>query len=147
MAIQYNVVYGNSFSSEAFSAVTYYRNVTGRTPSTPFAFIMFKNSIFIDGVVLYNNYFTDGNIDIHLEINAKSGIYNRKRISQVLSYPFNQLKCTRITGNLRSDNTTLINIAERLGFKLEAQLKNYFGEGIDNMVYSATRQDLAKWIK
>lgn len=63
----------------------------------------------------------------------------------IFDYPFNQLKVKRVTGLVSSGNEAAQSIDEKLGWKLETRLADYFPDG-DGLVYIMRRED-CRWLK
>lgn len=60
------------------------------------------------------------------------------------SYPFEQLKLTRVTAAVEPDNSKSIDMLERLGFIQEATLSEWFGDK-DALIYRMKRSE-CKWL-
>lgn len=83
----------------------------------------------IKGAIFFDNYYENGNVDIHLYV---PGCFTRKNIKFVNNYVFNELKCIRLTARVERKNKKLLKILPRLGYKYEATLKCYFGPHKEN---------------
>jgi hypothetical protein len=64
----------------------------------------------------------------------------------VYHYGFIQLGCRKLLGLVASNNTRAISIDLRMGFEIEARVRNIFPDGADLLILSMTR-DQAKWLK
>lgn len=62
----------------------------------------------------------------------------------IFDYPFNQLGCKRVTGLVPSDNLRAQEVNEKLGWKRETVLKDYFLDG-DGIVYVMRKED-CRWL-
>lgn len=69
---------------------------------------------------------------------------NREFYRAIFAYPFDQLKVKRITVMVSSTNKRAIRVDEKLGFRLEATIKDYFSDG-DCLVYAMYRDD-CRWL-
>lgn len=97
----------------------------------------------LSGAIIYTNY-TGYNFDIHVYL-PKSLI--RSVIREMFDYPFNRAGVLRLTARMHPNNNIVINILIKLGFKEEIKLSNYYGVGIDQLIYTATRENIEKWIR
>ena len=99
----------------------------------------------IDCIALFTDY-TGSNIELHL---VSEGGLNRTIMKTVGNYVFNQLKCNRLTVKTRVSKSAVTDIYDKVGFKYEATLKNYYGSNQveDALQYVLTREDAVKWIK
>jgi len=96
----------------------------------------------IDGAlkvgVMYDNY-TGASIAMHsrcIDPRATS----REFYAHIFGYVFNQLKCKRATGIVCSNNARAIRVNEKLGWRREAVLADYFPDG-DAIVFIMRRED------
>lgn len=71
----------------------------------------------------------------------------RQTITTLMSYPFMQLKCQRITSFVRKGNKRARKLNEGLGFKLEGRMRDA-GPNLETvLLYGITRKDfVAKYI-
>ena len=70
---------------------------------------------------------------------------NRLFFWAIFDYPFNQLKVKRVTGLVPKSNKIAQQIDEKLGWKYETTLVDYFPDS-DGLVYLMTRSD-CRWLK
>jgi len=63
----------------------------------------------------------------------------------MFDYPFRQLEVDKIIVQMSSSNIKSSNLAKRLGFELEAQIKDAYPDG-DRLIYTLTK-DNCKWLK
>lgn len=83
---------------------------------------------------------------------AGSGVALRSTWAAVLSYVFDpppQLGCVRLQVHTRRDNARARKQATRLGFRYEGTLRDYYGRGVNGLLYALTADDLpafrARW--
>ena len=98
-----------------------------------------------EGVVLYTN-FSKTNVDMHWHIPR---CLNRWLLGVIFKYPFTSLGAKRITGFVNSNNVTVNKILPKLGFELEATVKDYYNLSEDMLIYKITKDNetLKKWIR
>lgn len=107
-------------------------------------FSIYKNAI-REGVVLYTN-FSKTNVDMHWHLPK---CLNRWLLGVIFKYPFDDLGLHRITGFVNSNNITLNKILPKLGFELEATVKDYYNLSEHMLIYMVAKdnQKLQKWIR
>lgn len=72
---------------------------------------------------------------------------SRKNIKAILSYPFLQLRCKRLTAITPEDNRTARAFLERLGFRQEGvHPDSYAGNDLDAISYGLLRSDAERWL-
>lgn len=94
--------------------------------------------------VVYSQHF---NQDIHLTIASKSPRWATKgHIQGILSYPFKQLGCRRLTAVTARNNHHVRDFLKRLGFMHEGTLHDALERG-DAVVYGMTKRYFlrSKW--
>lgn len=111
-------------------------------PGTASAIGRIKDGRIVAGV-LYQDY-NGANVSAHIAGEGKSWL-NKKFLSIIFDYPFNQLKVNRITGYVVSTNKAAQNLDEKLGFKREAILRDAHPDG-DLIIY-AMHKDECRWLK
>ncbi len=93
----------------------------------------------VHGVVLYHNY-RDTDIEI---VFAGEGLWARRSLIKLaLRYPFDQLRCNRITALVRKDNTKSRRMVELIGFRREGKLRAANTDRSDLLVYGLLPSDL-----
>lgn len=121
----------------------WYKEKSGATlDKKKYTYIMGGHSDDIKSLVLYSDY---TEYSITMDICAPRAL-TRKLINLMFDYPFNQLKVKKLFGyidarNIRSQRTFL-----RLGCRPIARIPDFFGEGIDRLVFEATKEDVRKWV-
>lgn len=70
---------------------------------------------------------------------------DRDMIWVAFDYPFNQLKCRRVFGQVPESNTRALEIDLRLGFKVVAKIDDVFPDGAC-LVLALARED-CRWLK
>lgn len=118
----------------------------GFTPSAVGLGVVVKNRL-LGGVVFDQYTETDGHSNIFM-----SGAFDhprwcsRRAIRQILSYPFIQLGCRRITMVTSADNAAARSLSSRLGFTEEGVLRCYFPGDADGIVYGMLREE-CHWLE
>lgn len=108
-----------------------------------------KDSILKAGV-MYDGYTGEGgSISSHFRCDDAK-VITRLFYQIVFDYPFNVAKANRVTNLVNEHNIHSREITERLGFKEETRLENYFPDG-DAIIYRMYRHECrwldAKWRK
>ncbi len=100
-----------------------------------------KDAKLIAGIV-FNHYY--GN-DIQATIASISPDWaNRIILGRIFSYPFLQLNCRRLTAQTRSSNYKAVEFLERLGFKKEGQLRQWYDDD-DALIFGMIKPECI-WI-
>lgn len=94
----------------------------------------------IAGIVAYFNYRWP-NVEVGFFCDDFRWALNRDGIIEVLSYPFVQLKCHRITALVEKKNTRARKMVQRLGFVEEGKLRKAGPKG-DIFVYGLLADEL-----
>ena len=68
----------------------------------------------------------------NIELTAYIPRVSRDAIKVIVAYVFCQLECNRLTCTTRNDNVRAKKAMEKIGFKYEAVLKDWFGTGKRN---------------
>lgn len=101
-----------------------------------------RNGVLCAGMA-YTQY-TGPNLVVTLVIEDQRAV-TRSTLHLCLWYPFEQLKCRRITAFVDADNRKSIRFLEHAGFTREATLVEAAPKG-DVIVYRLFREDVKKWI-
>jgi len=95
------------------------------------------------GGVLYNGY-TRASINMHVAaFSPRWG--SRDMLWVCFDYPFNQLGCKKVFGQVPSKNEHALEFNLKLGFKIETLIPDVFPED-DLLVVSMVRED-CRWLK
>lgn len=92
--------------------------------------------------ILYDGY-TGASIAMHSRCDDPKKV-TKEFLFAIFDYPFNQLGCKRVTGLVPSDNLRAQEVNEKLGWKRETVLKDYFLDG-DGIVYVMRKED-CRWL-
>jgi len=95
------------------------------------------------GGVVFQGY-TGRSIQIHMAGFTKNWA-NRDMIWVAFDYPFNQLKCERIIGQVSEGKPDVLEIDLKLGFKIVAKVEKVYPDGA--CVVLAMDRDECKWLK
>lgn len=98
----------------------------------------------IVAVALYNK-FLHPNIEVSFAISSPSWA-SPGAVRAILSYPFIQLHCKRVTATVSSENKKARGFLLRLGFKQEGYHPDALPNG-DAVTYGLLRQYAARWIE
>jgi len=104
-------------------------------------------SVTSEGNLLGGNIFTGytgASIHTHTAGFAKNWA-NRDFLWAIFDYPFNQLGCKKVFGQVPEYNTKALEIDLKLGFKIEAKIDDVFPDGAC-LVLSLARED-CRWLK
>jgi len=93
--------------------------------------------------VIYDHY-NVASIQMHIAINDVKFV-SRQAIAAVFKYPFIQLGVKKVLGMVNSENVAALNFDMRLGFKLEAIVKDVYETG-DMYLLSMTREQ-CRWLR
>lgn len=96
---------------------------------------------------IYDDYrqLPDGTHNIWISAAGSGNWLTRGNLRVFFGYPYNQLKCSRISALIAKGNHRSRNIVERLGFVQEGKFRGWFGPGKDGIVYSMLKNE-CKWI-
>jgi RimJ/RimL family protein N-acetyltransferase len=96
----------------------------------------------LTGGMLYNNY-TGSSINIHIAgFDPRWG--DRDLVWVGFDYPFNQLGCTKVFGQVPASNKQALEFDLKLGFKIETVIRDVFPDG-DLYVVSMSKDD-CRWL-
>jgi RimJ/RimL family protein N-acetyltransferase len=93
----------------------------------------------IIGAVAYTG-MSDNNIEMHIATDDKQWC-SRKILRQVFWYPFHYLGLGRITAISQKQNPKAHRMLDRLGFKREGELENFYAENSSAIVWRMLRQE------
>jgi RimJ/RimL family protein N-acetyltransferase len=96
------------------------------------------------GGVVYDH-FTGYDIAMHVAAVRGSMWMRPHIISQIFGFPFNQLKCRRVTGYVSARNSHTIKFDLGLGFQVEGRLRDATPEG-DMIILGMTRNE-CRWLE
>ncbi len=93
----------------------------------------------ITAVVVYS---AVNGINCEVTVAATKKWWLRKDVMRILmKYPFDQLGCQRITLLIRQDNRPVIGLCEKLGFKQEGRLREFYPDGLDCLVLGLLKSE------
>lgn len=102
---------------------------------------LMRDGVLVAGIV-YDGY-TGASIAMHSRCDDPKKV-SREFLFAIFDYPFNQLGCKRVTGLVSTSNTHAQRVNEKLGWKRETVLKDYFLDG-DGIIYCMRRED-CRWL-
>ena len=109
--------------------------------SSPYTALGIANEagVLLAGVV-YQNY---TKVDIHMHVAALPGRrwMSRHFLGECFRYPFEQLKCRRVTGLVPAKNAVAAKFDEHLGFTWEGRIRRILPDGDDVIVYGMLREE------
>lgn len=102
----------------------------------------------IIGAVLYTEYreIAPGQHDIRMHCAGEPGWLTKKTLRVFFSYPFEDLRCIRVTATVAQGNKRALNMNKRLGFQIEGCIRDGYGAGKDGLLLGLRRAD-CKWIR
>lgn len=100
------------------------------------------------GGVIYVEYreVAPGEHDIRMHCAGEPGWLNKATLRALFSYPFEQLKCVRVTGVVARANKRALDLNRRLGFKIEGCIRDGYGAGKDGLLMGMLKDECA-WIR
>ena len=116
--------------------------VTIHPPYTAIGFADHRGDIC--GGAVFNSY-NHSNIDLTIYLPRM----DRTAIKTIIAYVFVQLDCNRMTARTKNSNAQAKRAMEKVGFKFEAVLKDWFGTGKKNagVMYRLDKQTaLERWL-
>jgi hypothetical protein len=84
---------------------------------------------------------TASNVHTHIASDGSRHWLTPEYLGFIFAYPFNHLKCERITGFVRDDNIDSRRFVENLGFIREGRLRRACADGTDLIVYGMLREE------
>jgi RimJ/RimL family protein N-acetyltransferase len=93
--------------------------------------------------VVYANY-NGVNVECHIASDGSKRWMTKEYLRVIFDYPYNQLKCNRITVCVGQGNKDSQRFVEHLGFTLEARLADAHPTG-DILIYSLRKPE-CKWL-
>ena len=98
----------------------------------------------IKWAVVFEEYHPGGSIRIHVAVDDSKYV-TRRAISEIFEYPFYQLGVKKVIGIVDSANAAALTFDMRLGFKIEAIVKEAYDMG-DMYILSMTREQ-CHWLR
>jgi hypothetical protein len=95
------------------------------------------------GGVIYTDY-TGASVQMHMAGFSPQWM-TREFLWMAFDYPFNQLECKKVFGQVPETNTRALEIDQRLGFKIVAKIEDVFPDGAC-YVLALARED-CRWLK
>lgn len=96
------------------------------------------------GVVVFSR-FTTGNCEITVVADSPRFI-SKTFAYAVAGYAFMTLGCRRVTAFIAVDNQKSLDLAQRLGFRVEGTARQWFESG-DAFLLGILREDCSNWFK
>jgi len=84
---------------------------------------------------------THCNVLMHVASDGSRQWMTPEYLGFCFAYPFNHLKCERVTGFVRADNIDAQRFDEHLGFIREGRLRRACADGTDLIVYGMLREE------
>lgn len=111
-------------------------------PAVDVVIAKFKEKSLRGGLIL--NGYTGASINMHVaSFDRRWG--SRDVLWVAFDYPFNQLGCKKVFGQIPANNIQALEFDLHLGFKIEARIKDVFPGGEDLIVVSMSR-DECRWL-
>jgi RimJ/RimL family protein N-acetyltransferase len=110
----------------------------------PVALGLEENGELIAGVVF--NWYTGPSICMHVAAEPGKRWLTRDFLFRVFAYPFLQLKCSRVTGLVRTDNLAAQRFDEHLGFVREGVIRKGATDGTDFILYGMLKEE-CRWLE
>ena len=103
---------------------------------------LIKDGVLIAG--MYYDGYTGSSIAMHSRCDDPRHV-TKTFYWMIFDYPFNQLKVKRVTGLVSTANLAAQRVNEKLGWKRETTLSDYFPDG-NGIVYVMRRED-CRWLR
>lgn len=135
---------GSSFDIIGNKIAEWRRVKTGLLTHPPFSAMAWVDKRGeIELAIIFNDY-TKYSIEGHIYGPNK---FNISKFRAILRYTFIQMGCLHLRAKPKSTDLFMCRSLERLGFKKEAILSQYYGLYEDAIVYKFLAKDALKWIK
>ncbi len=122
----------------------------GSVPRDPSLYeaIGFAENGHLVGAVMYTDYrqLRDGTFDITMHAASDPGKSSRRLLGVIFGYPFNNLKCSRVSAQAAKSNARSRQFLERVGFRLEGVKIGGVARGRDAIMYGMAKE-ACRWIK
>ncbi len=139
------VVGGNCFTAEGQFLAQWFADKVGQKVNPPYSAMGFVKKDVLEGVVIFNNHYENGNIELHI---FTPKCFTRQALKAVFKYIFNELNCTIYTAKINTKNKKLLRIVNRLNNKsFKCIIPEYYGPGEDAALHVFTRKWAANWIE
>lgn len=132
------IVTGNHAYGQAISG----RAGTTYNPAVDQCIARVEDGVLLGGVT-YQGY-TGASIQMHMA-GFRENWASRDFLWVAFDYPFNQLKCRKVFGQVPETNTRALEIDQKLGFKVIAKIADVFPDGAC-IVLALARED-CRWLK
>lgn len=90
--------------------------------------------------VVYNMY-TGSSVCMHVAAAPTKRWLDKSYLYVCFITPFKYMKCNRVTGLVRSDNSVCIRFVEKLGFKREGEMRQACDDGTNLIVYGMLKNE------
>lgn len=97
----------------------------------------------IKGAIVYDCY-SGCDINMHIRLDDHRAV-TRETIRLAFMYPFQTLKCTRVTGLIPASNEKSRRFAEKIGFVLEGKKRASF-QNEDELIFGMTKGE-CRWLR
>lgn len=129
------------FGSDLYGHAVSKRAGTTFNPAVDQCIARIENDVLLGGVT-YQGY-TGSSIQMHVGGFVPRWA-NRDFLWVIFDYPFNQLGCRKVFGQVPETNTRALEIDQKLGFKVVAKIDDVFPDGAC-LVLALARED-CRWL-
>jgi len=136
-ALLYNLPYANKWASDRIKGVGEFPEDTGN--------IALMRDGEIVAVCVYSHY-TGTGVMMNIASDGSKRWMTRQFLRACFEWPFNYLKCRRVSGLVRTDNLEAQRFDEHLGFKREGLVREGEEDGTDLIFYGMLKSE-CRWIK
>lgn len=106
-----------------------------------------KDGALIGGVIYCEfREIAPGEHDIRMHCAGEPGWLTKKTLKLFFSYPFEQLKCIRVTATVARANKRALDLNRRLGFSIEGCIRDGYGTGKDGLLLGMRKAE-CRWIR
>lgn len=135
---------GNQSDKEAYEVKLAWETLTGeRLDREMYSYVYGVSDNHVKAMIVYCDY-TGYSITVHM---YAPRVLNRKLVQVGLMYPFQDLKVTKLYSEFSIKKDQTRRCLEGAGFRYEALIEDFYGEGEDKVIMVATEKDITRWIK
>ena len=136
-ALLYNLPFANKWASEKIKGVGEFPEDTGNIA-------LMRDGVII-AVCVYSHY-TGAGVMMNIASDGSKRWMTKQFLRACFEWPFNYLKCRRVTGLVRADQPDVVKFDEHLGFKQEGVVREGEEDGMDLVVLGMLKSE-CRWIK
>ena len=136
-SLLYNLPFANKWASEKIKG-------SGGFPEDTGNIALMKNGKIV-AVCVYTQY-TGTGVMMNIASDGTKRWMTKQFLRACFEWPFNYLKCRRVTGLVRADQPEVMAFDEHLGFKREGIIREGEEDGTDLILYCMLKSE-CRWIR